>query len=158
MDIQINSIVFTKLGKFGDFNHMICSNNYNNALFIYNDNVESYLSKSYKKGAGNAIIRQYNKYNLQLDKPHSAGIPTGTLEDGGFDELTNDNKLIIDSCITDIENIIKEYNLTELYYSTNDLSGIIGQSIFEVDDNVRSYITNEIHKLSKNPIKLTKEF
>ena len=65
---------------------MIKQPEFKNCLFIFNDNVEYHMSN--RKGAGNAIIRQYNKHSQRcigsesysnLEKPMSAGISTGTI-------------------------------------------------------------------------------
>jgi len=142
--------------KFGDYEFMIKQDMKQKidplTLYIYNDNTESYDSKSCRSGIGNAVIRKYNKYNKNLIRPFSVGIPTGSLRHGGFTELDNATKKIIDHAITKLRKIITKYGIKKLYYATNNKSGIIGQSLFEIDYDVRKYITQEIKKLSKHDV------
>lgn len=159
MNITIYATKFTKRNTFGDFSYMIDANmdtddNNEIALYIYNDNTESFNSHSYDRGCGNAVIRPYNQYNPNLSRPYSAGIPTGSFKYGGFDEFTNKEKLIIDTAINEIKKLITKHNINTLYYSTNDESGLLGQSIFEVNMDVRKYITTELAKLSNNSIEV----
>jgi len=158
MDIQIIASKFNQRNENGDFNYMIkndlCANQDSHCLYIYNDNCESYYSQSYKPGGGNAIIRQYNKYNPDIVRPFSAGIPTGSFENGGFDELTPEAINVINGSMKIIEQIINDYSIKTIYYSTNDNSGLLGHSIFDVSDDVLIYITNKIKMLSINKIQI----
>lgn len=152
-NIQIYGTIFSGPDKIGDFKTMIDSGNFLDALFIYNDNEESYHSNSYSPGGGNAIIRSYNVHNDKLEIPFSFGIPTGSLSKGGYTELNNENKQIIDECILEIYSIIKKYNKRRLFYSSKDSSGILGTGIFNVSENVLRYITKKIYSLSEiNPV------
>ena len=158
MDINIIGTKFIKPNWFGDFRHMIKNNintNSHESLFIYNDNEECRDSKSYGRGAGNAVIRKYNRHNPDYkNKPYSIGIPTGTFSSGGYTELDENSKKYIDESINEIKELINEHKYKNLYYSVDDFSGKVGTSIFEVNEKVIEYITNEIHKLSINPIQL----
>lgn len=158
MDIEIFGVKFMELNAFGDFNYMIkkeINDNKHDSLFIYNDNEECHCSKSYVRGAGNAIIRPYNQFNPKyIGIPHSVGIPTGTLKNGGYDSLNNDNKKYIDESFNEIKNLIEKYKFKHLFYSIDDLSGKLGTSIFKVDINVINYITNNLHKLSNKNTQL----
>ena len=100
------------------------------------------------RGGGNASIRSYNKFNKSNSKPRSAGILTGTLHGGGYSELNSHSKLIIDESIQIIMELIQKYDYKRLYYSS-DVDGLIGKSIFEVDESVRKYITKCLVELSK---------
>lgn len=156
MDIQLIASKFNKKGFEGDFNYMIKQDMLCDTdpltLYIYNDNTESYYSHSYRTGAGNAIIRQYNKFNPNMQRPFSAGIPTGSLEHGGFEELTKEAIQVINSSIKVIEQIIKEHSIQTVYYSTNNETCLLGKSLFDVDDTVLIYITDKLKKLSINEI------
>lgn len=152
-NIHVIGTLFTGTVRYGDFKHMITSGKYNDSLFIYNDNEESYYMRSYRAGAGNAIIRRYNQYNGEYsDNPLSAGIPTGTLENGGYESLNEENKEIIDKCILNITNLITKHNKKRLFYSAKNKTGVLGTGIFEVSDDVLEYVTNEIFKLTNKEI------
>ena len=157
-EIEIKGIQFEKEGLYGDFNWMINQSEYSNSLFIYNDDSESQLNKSYKKGKGNAIIRQYNQYVPGIDIPRSAGIPTGSRKNGGYTELNEEVKEKIDLSINNIKELILKYNYKVIYYSA-DKNGKLGTGIFKVNKEVIEYITNEILLLyeSKEEIKDYKE-
>ena len=152
MDIQIIASRYVGLNKSGDFKYMIDQNINEDALYIFNDNIEHFNKKSYIKGKGNAIIRYYNQFNTNLKKPHSIGIPTGSLKYGGFTSLDDDTKLIIDESFDRIIDVLNKHNFNTIYYSTNNKSGILGTSIFRVNVDVIKYITNKLHELSSNPI------
>ena len=156
MDISIIGTIFTNVRSYGDYYHMIASGKYNDSLFIYNDNEESYYNESYQKGAGNACIRVFNKYNpLFIENPMSVGIPTGTLKNGGYDDLNENNAKIINNCFDQIINLIKSHNKKRLFYSAKNMTGILGSGIFEIDDDVLKYITHRIYTLTKSNIFIT---
>jgi hypothetical protein len=141
--VKIIGSIYTGNNTVGDFNWMIKQSDYTNCLFIFNDNIEHHLTN--KKGGGNAIIRQYNKFS-SLDKPRSAGIPTGTLKNGGFTILDEEVKVIIDNSISVIKDLIQKYKFDTVYFS-QDSSGKLGTSIFKVNQDVIDYITEQIYKL-----------
>jgi hypothetical protein len=138
--VKVIGTIYEGNNKLGDFNWMIKQTEFKNCLFIFNDNVEHQGSN--RKGAGNAIIRQYNKHS-NLAKPMSAGIPTGTLSKGGFDELSEEVKTLIDDCIIGIKELIEKYKYETVYFSA-DKNGKLGTSIFEVNKDVINYITEKI--------------
>jgi len=142
--MQVVGIIFTEIDCYGDFNWMIKQKKYENCLFLFNDNLEHHFTD--RKGAGNAIIRKYNQYS-NLEKPRSYGIPTGTLKEGGFGELSLEVKFIIDKCFEDLKKIIKKYNYDTIIFSRDKNSNKLGTSIFEVNKKVIDYITEKIYNL-----------
>ena len=142
--MEIIPIVFKKKGEYGDFDWMIQQFEYDDILFIFNDNEEYHFTN--KIGKGNAIIRYYNCHNIKLIKPRSAGIPTGNFKNKGYKILDTYNKKIIDNSINEIKLIIKKYEYNKVAYSA-DKNNILGTSLFKVDTDVLHYITNEIIKL-----------
>ena len=114
------------------------------ALFIFNDNEE--YNQSCVRGGGNAIIRKYNKHS-SLDRPRSVGIPTGTLEDGGYEKLTQKVKRIVDNSIEEIKYLLSNFKYKRLFFSS-DNNGKLGTKIFVVDENVINYITKQIYSLT----------
>jgi hypothetical protein len=144
--MKVTGTIFVKRNELGDFMWMKDQKEYTESLFIFNDNTEYHNTNC--KGGGNAIMRTFNKYNNNLEKPLSAGIPTGSKEEGGFSELTKDVKKVIDSSFEEIKELIKKYNYKEVIYSA-DKNGNLGTSIFEVDKEVINYITSLIKSLEK---------
>jgi phosphoribosyl-dephospho-CoA transferase len=117
---------------------------FNDSLFIFNDNEE--MHNTCTKGIGNAVMRVFNKHST-LEIPKSAGIPTGTLEEGGYTELNEHTKKIIDDAINEIRELIEKYNYKYIFYSV-DKNGKLGTSLFEVDLKVIDYIDQQIKSLS----------
>jgi len=128
----------------GDFYWMIKQDKYKDILFIFNDNEEYHYTN--RRGAGNAVIRKYNKYNNKLVRPRSAGIPTGTLEDGGYQELTEYVKKQVTEAIEEIKEIIRVYEYKKICYSA-EKDGILGTGLFTVSKEVLIYITEKIKEL-----------
>ena len=143
--MEIYGTIFTKKGVFGDFEWQINSGNYEDALFIFND--DEYRNKWKKGGKGNSVIRKYNKY--ACSKPRSVGITTG-YGTSGYTSLNEKTKQKIDSCIEEIKEIINQFGYTKIYYSAKESNGILGTSIFHVNQEVLEYITKEIHSLINN--------
>ena len=131
---------------------MISNPEYDNSLFIFNDNEEHHNSR--RQGAGNAIIRKFNKYS-DLDVPRSAGIPTGTMAEGGYNTFNQEIKNKIDGYFEEVYELINKYNYNTLYYSA-ETNGLVGTSIFKVNHKVLEYITWKIHSLTNKPIKIIK--
>ena len=142
--MEILPIQFSGLNKYGDFNWMINQKEYDSILFIFNDNTECHFSS--KNGAGNAVIRQYNKYNTKINRPRSAGIPTGTLRNGGFLIFDDKTKKIIDDSFDEIIEIIKKYDYKRIAFSAEKNSKL-GTSIFRVNKEIIDYITNRIYTI-----------
>jgi hypothetical protein len=145
--LEIIGTVYHKRGVYGDFEWQINSKDYEDSLFLFNE--DEYRRYWKKAGKGNAIIRKYNKY--AVEKPRSVGIVTGT-KDGGYQSLTSSVKSNIDSCIQEAKEIIQKYNYQKVYYSAETPNGILGTSIFNVNKDVLEYITQEIHKLNKESV------
>ena len=151
-DIKVIGIKFIGQNQIGDFYWMCNQAEYSNSLFIFNDNEEYHGTN--RKGAGNAIMRKLNKYS-NLAIPISAGIPTGTLEQGGYTKLNAHSKKQIDWSINEIIELINFYDYKKIYYSS-ELDGILGTSIFEVDKTVLKYITHKIFSLTNYPVQIIK--
>ena len=142
--MDIIGIKYNEPNKYGDFNWMINQSEYENVLFIFNDNEEYHYSC--RQGRENAIIRKYNRHNKTLKKPHSAGIPTGTLKYKGYRLLDNRTKQIINSAVNEIIELINKYKYNRIYYSIDD-TGKLGTNIFTVNKDVIYYIDDKIKNL-----------
>jgi hypothetical protein len=151
MNIEIYGTKYTGKNKIGDFEWMIKQPTYANSLFIFNDNEEHHNTNII--GGGNAVIRSYNKYHkfVDLNKPRSAGIPTGTLKNGGYTFLTNIVQKTIDNSINEIMELIQTYKYDSIYYSVG-LDNKLGTGIFNVNQDVINYIDTLIQSLSMKEI------
>ena len=141
MSLQILGTVYKKKGQEGDFEWQITSGEYEDALFLFNDDEKRHHWK--KAGTGNAVIRKYNKHSLST--PRSHGIVTG--KEKGYESLTAEVKTKIDECINEVKQIIQTYGYKKVYYSAATPNGLLGTSIFQVGMDVREYITNQIRTL-----------
>ncbi len=151
-NIQIIGIKFISRNEYGDFYWMSQQQEYSGSLFIFNDNEEYHETN--RKGAGNAIMRMFNKHSNFIP-PRSAGIPTGTLSDGGYQKFTPEIKKIIDDSVKEIIELVKKYKFHTIYFSS-ELDGKLGTSIFQVNPKIIKYITSCIYNLSINPIRIVK--
>ena len=136
---------FTKKGRDGDFSWMIRQSEYNDVLFIFNDNEQAFLSESCKRGYGNAVIRPYQC----VTPPRAAGIPTGILSEKGkgegYKKLTPAVKEIIDLAIERIQEKIENNRYKRVMYSGTD--EMMGSEIFKIGKDVKKYIVKELKKL-----------
>lgn len=144
--IEIIPSIFKGQNKIGDFLWMINSGDYNNCLFIFNDNEEEHNTSN--EGCGNAIIRPYNKHSGNTI--YSAGIPTGCRYTfGGYSKLNKRVISVIDLAIEEIEQLLNTGHYTKIYYSVDKTDKLIGMSIFKIGEDVRKYITEKIESLKR---------
>jgi hypothetical protein len=141
--MEVIGTVFTKKNQTGDFDWMIKSGNYGDALFLFNDDEKRHKWK--KAGQGNAVIRKYNKHSIEI--PRSAGIITGT-DGAGYESLDWKTKAVIDICFAEVREIIQKYGYKKVYYSAKTPNGLLGTSIFVVGQDVLEYVTDQIHLLA----------
>jgi len=141
MELTVVPIVFQGHKKYGDFKWMITRPEFSDALFIYNENEESYLNRYKKEGLGNACIRPFRFTSPQ----RACGIPTGSVG-LGYEELNEHVKAVIDKSFDEIAYVIKKYRYKRIIFSS-DFEGNIGMSLFQFSDDVRDYITDRIYKL-----------
>jgi len=174
--IGIISIVYDPKNNKTNFEHLIKQNEYKNALFIFNDNVEDFINNSFKVGSGNAIIRPYKKSLMAY------GIPTGTQRlnfntqtrnvsytDTKGTLISKNIKEYIDDAINNIIKIINTrsndpvYFVKYLIYSANNDNIEIqlntdtgtkninvknlGNRLFDVHDDIKNYIITQIYNI-----------
>ena len=145
-NIKIIASEFKKKGEKGDFKWMIKQPEYKDALFIFNDHEQAFLSESCEKGQGNAVIRPYQC----KDPPKAVGIPMGiytTKKGKGYKKLTPYVKEIIDLSFEKIQDLIDTGRYKRLIYSGTKDS--IGTEIFKVGKDVKKYIIKRLYGLKK---------
>jgi hypothetical protein len=127
----------------GDFEWMIKQPQYSDSLFIFNDNEEEFTAQSCSKGSGNAVIRPYQCKN----PPRATGISTGSYKKGkvslGYSKLDTNAKNIIDQGIGKFYRLLLTGRYTRVFFSS-DKNGGLGTAIFQVGEDVKEYIVNEI--------------
>jgi hypothetical protein len=133
--------VFKGKNMVGDFAWMIIRPEYDDCLFVFNDDIEHVTS--YEKGWGNAVIRPYSRNNPSTIKPRAAGIPTGSRRHGGFQSLSPYVKSIIDDAVKDIRETIAKHEYKRLVYSAN-ADNTLGTGLFKVGRDVREYILESL--------------
>jgi len=141
--VKVIGVSFKGPHQEGDFTWMIEREQYGSCLFIFNDNEMHHNTNI--RGGGNAAVRPYNKHNKQLEKPRSAGIPTGTMM--GYDSLSTAVKGSIDSSIEEIKELLRMYHYETIYYSIDSKTGKLGTGIFRVNPDVIDYIDQQINGL-----------
>ncbi len=148
--VKVIGSVFKGGAKEGDFNWMINQPQYDDALFIFNDNQEQFLEHRKNPhsafgctaGGGNAIIRPYQ---CQLP-PRATGIPTGS-QGSGYSALTPQVKQYIDDAYDTIQQILANNPYKRVYFSSTK-NGDLGTGIFDVSEDVKTYIVQKLKSLS----------
>lgn len=151
--IEVIPLVFYGPNQIGDFNWMIKRPEYNDILFLFNDNESQFaqfinsLGKPTKPpgacsvGGGNAIIRPYQC----LNPPRAAGIPTGD-NAGGYNTLTR-SKQFIDNAFVYIQQLLQTGRYKRIAYSASE-DGTLGTHIFSPSQEVKQYILGKILSLA----------
>ena len=148
--MQMIGSIFAGGGKPGDFGWMIEQSEYDDALFIFNDNEEQFLAfrktpkgrHACERGGGNAIIRPYQC----KDPQRATGIPTGANQ-RGYTDRTAHVKEMIDDAVASIRHLVSTGRYQRVFYSAANLAGDLGTGIFDVGNDVKSYIVAEIKML-----------
>tara|TARA_X000000950_G_scaffold289424_1_gene413256 strand:- start:14471 stop:15391 length:921 start_codon:yes stop_codon:yes gene_type:complete len=140
--MEVIGTVYKGPNQFGDFLWQINNKDYDDALFIFNE--DEIRMKSTKASKGNSIIRPYNMYATNY--PRSVGMLTGK-KNKGYTKLDDYVKSKINMCMNHIKQIITTCGYTQVYYSAQEPNGLLATNIFVVDDEVIKYITEQIHSL-----------
>ena len=141
MAIKFISIIYKKADPSTDFIKLIKKDK--NSLFIFNDN-EEHFPNSCQNGRGNAAIRSYRCTN----PVQAVGIPTGTLNKGGYSYLTKHRKTIINKGFNILKNLLATGIYDKVYFNI-DKNGEYGTGIFVVGESVKQYILDKILKISQ---------
>lgn len=148
--IKIERLIACKYTRETDFSKMINDPEYDDYLFIFNDNYTEH--RTTKRGAGNACIRPYNNYS-RLERPRSFGIPTGNYRSGysSLDLCIND----LSECLIELIELIKIHNYKGIIYSVNNSGDyLIGNGIFEISTGVLIFITQVLFAICQDSEKI----
>jgi len=147
--VQVIGSQFSRPGAEGDFGWMIERPEYADALFVFNDNEEQFRAyvrdpaggAGCSPGGGNAVIRPYRC----ADPPHAAGVPTGS-GGAGYASLTDAVRGVVDDSIAVVKDLLASGRYERVIYSAT-ADGGLGTGIFQVGDDVKRYIVDELRKL-----------
>lgn len=150
VNVDVVASVYSGAGSEGDFVWMIQQPEYEDALFIFNDNEAQFLAHQQDPnnpsgcaaGGGNAAIRPMQC----ASPPRAAGIPTG-VNGAGYASLTDNARTHIDTAMTAIATLLRSGRYRRLIYSSDGAGGL-GTGIFVVGDDVKQYIVDGIQRLA----------
>jgi hypothetical protein len=149
--MEVIGVVFQGRGREGDFSWMIEQPQYDDALFVFNDNEHQFRAFRRDPGAGagcsagggNAAIRPYRCQ----DPPRAAGIPTGDL--GGYPRLDEHARAVIDEALAVIAELLATGRYRRVVFSAAPQDpDLLGTGIFEVGDDVRRHIVARLRALA----------
>lgn len=147
--INVKGVVFVKKDVYGDFSWMVKQKEYENTLFLYNENFLASLENEPSKGEGSAAIRPLG-YKFS-EVPRAAGIPTGwSVLSDGFTNMDRFTRLAIDHSFEHVKLILRDHpNITHIIFSCSSKDhSRIGSNIFDIAEEVVSYISEKIQSLS----------
>ena len=133
----------------GDFSWMIERPEYARSLFIFNDNEMQFIAfhtgheAGFTAGAGNAAIRPYQGHS----PIRAAGIPTG--EKSGYQNLDLNVRALVDDAMAHIQRLLATGNYDQVIFSYDAVNDTLGTGIFDVADEVKSYIFESIMALEQ---------
>ena len=133
----------------GDFSWMIERPEYARSLFIFNDNEMQFIAfhtghaAGFTAGGGNAAIRPYQGHS----PIRAAGIPTG--EKDGYQHLDLNVRALVDDAMAHIQRLLATGNYDQVIFSYDEANNPLGTGIFQVADEVKSYIFESIMALEQ---------
>jgi hypothetical protein len=153
MNVNVIGLVFSGPGREGDFRWMIERSEYEDALFVFNDNEEQFMAfradphspSGCSAGGGNAAIRPWRC----TEPPRAAGVPTGTLAAGGYPALTDHVRKVVDAAVEHAGAVVETCHYRRIIYSAADDNGTLGTGIFAVGGDVRRYIVMRLAGLAR---------
>lgn len=145
--VRILPLSFDVNDSFYDLLSVFRQPEHHKTLFLFNDCIEYHRPN--KKGLGNASIREFNRYNKNLDIPRSAGIPVGSIKTGGFKYLSDESKTIIDNAFIEIQDLLENYNYSTILYPAHKNGRFLIDN-FYVSTDVVDYIMQKLEMIFKN--------
>jgi len=147
--MKVTRSLYTGPNCIGDFSWMIDQPEYARSLFIFNDNEMQFIAfhtgheAGFTAGGGNAAIRPYQGHS----PIRAAGIPTG--EKSGYQLLDLNVRALVDDAMAHIQRLLKSGNYDEVIFSYDAVNDTLGTGIFDVADEVKSYILQNIIALEQ---------
>jgi hypothetical protein len=147
--MKVTKSQYTGPGSAGDFSWMIDRSEYSRSLFVFNDNEMQFIAfhtgheAGFTAGGGNAAIRPYQGHS----PIRAAGIPTG--EKGGYQHLDLNVRALVDDAMAHIQRLLATGNYDQVIFSYDEANNTLGTGIFEVADEVKSYIFESIMALEQ---------
>lgn len=150
--MQITGCVFAGPRQHGDFAWMLTRPEYDDAVFVFNDNESQF--RAYRAdptggagcspGGGNAVIRPYRCHQ----PPRAAGIPTG--DGSGYANLDEHARSVIDEAVGVLADLLVTGRYQRVFYSADaDDPELLGTGIFRVGDDVRRYVVTRLRALGE---------
>jgi hypothetical protein len=148
-DVKVEGVQYVAGQDHGDLGAMLGLRDYDDALFIFNDNERQFKehlqhgpgAKLCVAGGGNAKIRHLQ---CQAD-PRVLGIPTG--DGGGYSSLTPHVQQVMKEATAQINGLLATGRFRRVFFNVAP-DGLIATGIFKVGDEVRQYITDELRALA----------
>ena len=147
--MKVTKSQYTGPDRIGDFSWMIDQPEYARSLFIFNDNEMQFIAfhtghaAGFAAGGGNAAVRPYQGHS----PIRAAGIPTG--EKSGYQQLDLNVRALVDDAMAHIQRLLRSGNYDEVIFSYDAANDTLGTGIFQVADEVKSYIFHCIMALEK---------
>jgi hypothetical protein len=148
--MDVIGATFDRPGAYGDFGWMLQNPEFDDALFVFNDNEGQFRAfredphggPGCSPGGGNAAIRPYRCQ----DPPRAAGVPTG--DGGGYQRLDDNARAVIDEALDVIATLLATGRYRRVFYSASrDDPALLGTGIFDVGDDVRRYVVQRLRAL-----------
>jgi hypothetical protein len=150
--IRVIGSIYQGADQVGDFRWMIEQPEYDDVLFIFNDNEEQFWAHhdnpdshaGCARGGGNAAIRPYQCQS----PPRAAGIPTGAAGEG-YARLTPQTQQVIDEALASIRALLATGRYRWVIYSADKSGQGLGTGIFQVGESVKAYIVEQLQRLAE---------
>jgi hypothetical protein len=149
--LRVVGSVFAGPHRLGDFAWMVQQPEWDDDLFVFNDNEEQFRAfrrdpsdpAGCARGGGNAAIRPYRCQQ----PPRVAGVPTGS-RGAGYEALTPPVQAVIDDAFAVIRELVASGRFQRVVYSAETPDGTVGTGIFTVGPDVTRYITEQLRILA----------
>jgi hypothetical protein len=150
--MEVIGVAFDGPGRHGDFAWMLQSGEYDDALFVFNDNEAQFRAfredphggPGCRPGGGNTVIRPFRCQ----DPPRAAGIPTG--DGGGYPRLDDHARAVIDEALEVVRDLVATGRYRRVFHSaSSDDPDLLGTGIFEVGEDVRRYVVQRLRGLAE---------
>ena len=139
--MSVIGVKFDGKHKIGDFEWMLRQPQYDHVVFIYCDTDDVGFSSDI--------------FGLRQYKSRAFPIPVCSKENGCFSCLNIYNKLIINAAFNNLNNHIKDNNITTVFYSfENNLNIRVLHEHPFVDASIISYIMEKIKHIYPVPIRV----